>query len=119
MPCLPCSCLPCCCLPSRVGDDVDVNYALKAKEDRVTAVAVLVTAIFFFAVSFALYGVATLSPEVIAGLGFIYYIGATFVSFVGLGILIGAVSFAVSSCLKERCHVINEPDHDPLSAWDS
>jgi hypothetical protein len=73
--------------------------------------------VFLIAISCILFGVGTLSPTFLMGLGIFPYLGGALLSFVALGVLCGmfiyAAISAVRTCQKEnwqaRWHRINEP----------
>jgi len=78
----------------------------KARDSRITAFALTIIAIIFIAIAFALFGMATLSPELTMGLGIFPYLAGTFLGAVGIGIFIGALAhFAIGSvrdCQKQE-----------------
>lgn len=77
----------------------------KARDARITAIVLSMITLFLFAAAFTLYGVGTLSPTALMGLGMFPYLGGVLINFVGLGVLCGSVLFAtiygIRNCQKE------------------
>ena len=104
--------LSCCSIHHKNNEDPrDIEYAKlvhahKAQNSRITALALSMITLFLFAVSFVLFGLGTLSPTFLMGLGMFPYLGGAFLSFLGLGTLCGAIAFAALSAIR-TCQAVN------------
>ncbi len=91
--------------PSNLGKS-RVLLGLKARDARITAIILSLLTLFLYASSFVLYGVGTISPTALLGLGIFPYLGGALFNFVGIGLLCGSVIFAaisgVQTCRKEK-----------------
>lgn len=105
------SCLQCfqSSLQSR-SDAIQDPYRLaqvrdqQASEMRITAMALAIISIVFLSVSLALFGVGTLPPEMILGLGVFPSLAGFFLSAVGAGIFLGSVSVCALSIVRSCQH---------------
>lgn len=81
-------------------------YQNKERDARITAFVLGMISIFLLAAAFVLFGLGTLSPTFLLGLGVFPYLGGAFLSFVAVGICIGMLIFfavaAVQNCQKEQ-----------------
>ena len=96
-----------------VNDLKELEYCIylfdhKARNARITALALGFISLFLFAGSFVLFGMGTLSPNFLMGLGIFPYLGGALLSFIAVGILCGMLIYAaiasVRVCQKEHWH---------------
>ncbi len=114
----------CCCVPSETNL-VDLqtarqeyqSYDAQDRDARITALVLGMISLFFFAASCVLYGMGTLPPTSLMGLGMLPYLGGTFFNFLSLGILAGTIIFgmvaAVRTCQKDRLTLVASPSTIP------
>ena len=100
-----------CCPPIQTTDSVIIQhsitkYARQEKDAQTTAFALGIITLLAFVAAFTLFGVGTLSPTIMNGLGMLPYFGGAAMSFLALGILTGALYFtaeaAIRTCQKEH-----------------
>jgi hypothetical protein len=78
-------------------------YTVKERDARITAIALGLLAVFLFAASFVLFGMGTLSPTTLMGLGMLPYLGGALLSCIGIGIVCGMFLFGIISAVR-NCH---------------
>lgn len=99
----------CCefpCISSRPFQEGEARYRAdfserKARDARITAFALVIVALVFMAIAFALFGCATLSPELTMGLGIFPYLAGTFLGAAGIGIFIGALAHLAIASVRD------------------
>jgi hypothetical protein len=106
----------CCFVQHKQNLDLQwINYNAsvcdyKAHNARITAIALGFLTIFLLAGSFVLFGLGTLPPTFLMGLGVLPYLGGAFLSFVALGVLFGMLIFialaAVRTSQKEHWQAV-------------
>lgn len=83
-----------------------VFYDAKDQDARITGIALSMISLFLFAGACVLFGMGTLPPTTLMGLGMLPYLGGAFLSFLSLGIFSGALVFgaiaAVRTCQKDQ-----------------
>jgi len=81
-------------------------YRSQERDARITALVLGFLTLFLFACSAILFGLGTLSPTFLMGLGIFPYFGGAVLSFIALGILCGTLVFvaiaSVRSCQKKK-----------------
>jgi|GEM_PF-4667606 hypothetical protein len=89
-----------CCSVSHVPKDTVNVYQVKERDARITGLALGMIALLLFATACILYGVGTLPPTELMGFGMFPYLGGTFLSFLSLGVLVGAITFSVIAAVR-------------------
>lgn len=70
----------------------------RAQDAKVAAIALAGIALLLFSTAYVLYGVGTLSPTTLMGLGMVPYLVGVMLSFLGIGLLVGTFSL---NCIHE------------------
>jgi Trk-type K+ transport system membrane component len=76
------------------------SYSNKERDARITAIVLALLSLFLLAAAFVLFGVGTLPPTAMMGLGMFSYLGGVFLGFVALGILTGSFVFVAITAVR-------------------
>ncbi len=84
-----------------------IKFEHHAKNARITALVLGFISLLLFSAGYALFGMGTLSPTFLVGLGLFPYLAGALLTFIGLGLIIGMLVFvaiaAVRTSQKEHC----------------
>jgi hypothetical protein len=94
----------------RVAEHNILLYEHKARNARITALALCFISLFLFTAAFVLWGMGTLSPTFMMGLGIFPYLGGALLSYIALAVHIGMLAFAaialVRTCQRDKWQAI-------------
>ncbi|MFZ0566349.1 MAG: hypothetical protein WAM28_09215 [Chlamydiales bacterium] len=81
----------------------DIEHNRKREDARITSVALAVIALIIHITSVIMYGLGKFLPiAYLSGLGFMVAFSAVFLNWVGSGVLLGSLSFAIHSALLSK-----------------
>lgn len=73
---------------------------INRRDARITAFVLGMLSLFLFALSFVFFGIGTLPPTTLMGLGMFPYLGGALLNFTALGLVFGTLVFVAISSVR-------------------
>ena len=85
--------------PSQEGDEISI-CGIERRDARITAFVLGMLSLLLFALSFVFFGLGTLPPTTLMGLGMFPYLGGALLNFTALGLVLGTLVFVAISSVR-------------------